>query len=118
MADVNGWTYVTDRLPEQSDNYLVCHLDGRMDVLPFSKKWKAFNCYDCINQRDIEPNFFIHPIAWMPLPKPAASIGPGLLRCRDCKYKVGDQCHHKYTYGSYVHDDDFCSRAENREVWE
>lgn len=38
-----------------------------------------------------------------------------VVHCRDCKYRCNSYCHHKYAYGSYIHEDDYCSRGE-REV--
>lgn len=38
-----------------------------------------------------------------------------LVRCRDCKYRDGDYCHHnKYGYAIFTYDNDFCSRGERR----
>ena len=39
---------------------------------------------------------------------------PEIIRCRDCRYKYGSDCDN--FAGVWVKDDDFCSRAERREV--
>ena len=41
---------------------------------------------------------------------------PEIIRCRDCRYKYGSACDN--FAGVWVKDDDFCSRAERREVSE
>ena len=35
-----------------------------------------------------------------------------VIRCRDCAYHSGSYCHHKYSYGAFVYDDSFCSKAK------
>ena len=44
------------------------------------------------------------------------SAQPEIIRCRDCRYKYGSDCDN--FAGVWVKDDDFCSRAERREVSE
>lgn len=34
-----------------------------------------------------------------------------VIRCRDCKYRSGNYCHHTMSYGSFIRDDGFCSNA-------
>ena len=41
---------------------------------------------------------------------------PEIIRCKDCRYKYGSDCDN--FAGVWVKDDDFCSRAERREVSE
>ena len=41
---------------------------------------------------------------------------PEIIRCRECRYKYGSACDN--FAGVWVKDDDFCSRAERREVSE
>lgn len=41
---------------------------------------------------------------------------PEIVRCRECRYKYGSACDN--FAGVWVKDDDFCSRAERREVSE
>ena len=42
------------------------------------------------------------------------AVQPEIIRCRDCRYKYGSDCDN--FAGVWVKDDDFCSRAERREV--
>ena len=59
------WIPVTERLPEESGDYLVILDWGTMCVLEFSKVHQAFNASDSIpNDAEI---FCTH---WMPLPQP------------------------------------------------
>lgn len=41
---------------------------------------------------------------------------PEIIRCRDCRYKYSSDCDN--FAGIWVTGDDFCSRAERREVSE
>ena len=44
------------------------------------------------------------------------SAQPEIIRCRECRYHYGSDCDN--FAGVWVKDDDFCSRAERREVSE
>lgn len=58
-----------------------------------------------------DENRFIHLVRDM-----APSAQPEIIHCRDCRYKYGSACDN--FAGVWVNDDDFCSRAERREVSE
>ena len=63
---VQEWISVKDRLPEESGYYLVFENIGRSEVLPYSKKYKAFNAFD----DSYSESNVISVTHWMPLPQP------------------------------------------------
>ena len=63
---VQEWVSVDDRLPEESGFYLVFADLERSEVLPYSKKYQAFNAFD---DNYSEEN--VIPVThWMPMPEP------------------------------------------------
>ena len=59
------WIPVTERLPEESDEYIAYCGDGFIAILPYSVQYKLFNTFD--------GNGTKHAMAathWMPLPEP------------------------------------------------
>ena len=63
---VQEWISVDDELPEESGYYLVFTDIGRSVVLPYSKKYQAFNAFDdSYSERNVIP--VTH---WMPIPHP------------------------------------------------
>ena len=62
----NGWISVKDRLPEESGYYLVFTDIGRIALLSYSKKYRAFNAHD----DSYSEEYMISVTHWMPLPNP------------------------------------------------
>ena len=60
------WISVKDRLPDESEEYLVFSKRGYRSVLDYSTRHKEFNAKDT----DKKPLHAIEVTHWMPLPEP------------------------------------------------
>lgn len=66
---MNEWIKCSERLPEESERYLVCDLPYKvMSVVPYSAKWKRFNCYDSFDEEYVKGQDDYPVTHWMPLP--------------------------------------------------
>lgn len=65
----SNWIPVSEKLPENSGEYLVTTKLARAGIMMFSAKHKKFNTYDRTSDEDAK-YFAISVIAWMPLPEP------------------------------------------------
>ena len=63
------WIPVTERLPEESGEYLVATRRGNLHVLSYSARHKAFNAFD-----DISNDAEVRCSHWMPLPEPPKEV--------------------------------------------
>lgn len=66
----SGWVNVKDKLPDYSCAVLVFHEFGSMQVLDYSRKHKAFNCYDWNSETEVKLFALEDVTHWMPLPAP------------------------------------------------
>lgn len=65
----SNWIPVSEKLPENSGDYLVTTKSARVEMMMFSAKHKKFNTYDKMSDEDAKI-FAISVIAWMSLPEP------------------------------------------------
>ena len=68
-GQMSEWIKCSERLPEESERYLVCDLPYKiMSVVPYSAKWKRFNCYDTFDEEYVNGQGEYAVTHWMPLP--------------------------------------------------
>ena len=66
LLKARQWISVKDRLPDESEEYLVFSKRGYRSVLDYSTRHKEFNAKDT----EKEPLHAIEVTHWMPLPEP------------------------------------------------
>lgn len=63
------WIKCSERLPEESGNYLVCDVPYKiMSVVAYSARWERFNCYDTFTEEYVNERGVYEVTHWMPLP--------------------------------------------------